>query len=103
MAFNGTSDTRLLAGNTTLPVGASSTVRFTTRVAYASAAGIPTSASNIVYASSTTTVDPAINGNPGFTFPNNEPFPPPDVVPDEDLVQEEEAAPATGQGEGAPR
>ena len=82
--FNGTTNTRLLAGSSTLGAGQSATVRFTTRLVYPSAASVPQSASNIVYASSTSTVDPAINGNPGFTFPNGNPLPPADVIGTDD-------------------
>ncbi len=61
-AFNGVADTRLLNGNGSLAVGATCTITFTARVAYAAAA--PTTAqNNTVFASSS-----SLAGNPGYTF-----------------------------------
>lgn len=71
--FNGTTDTKLLAGIDTLTGGASSTVRFTTRVTYAANADVPTSINNVVYASSSSN-----SGNAGYTFIFNTPVPPVD-------------------------
>ena len=78
-AFNGTSDTRLLVGNAPLAPRAGIALRFTVRVQYASAAQVPASSSNVVYASSTSTTNPT-GVNAGFTFPDDRPVPPPDVV-----------------------
>ena len=78
-AFNGTTDTRLLVGSSALAANASIVVRFTVRVQYADAASVPASSSNVVYASSTSTVNPA-GYNAGFTFPSGDPVPPPDII-----------------------
>ncbi len=80
-AFNGraTGDTRLLIGNQPLGAGANTTVSFTVRAVYPNAASVPTQTSNTVYGSSTSTVNPS-GYNSGFTFPNNVPVPPPDLI-----------------------
>ena len=72
--FNGTSSTGLLAGSSSLASGASSTLTYTVRVAYASAAAIPTTAqNNSLYASTTPASSPP---NPGFSISNGIAVPP---------------------------
>jgi uncharacterized repeat protein (TIGR01451 family) len=62
--FNGSSNPKLLDGNVALPVGASCTISFTARVAFADVASIPTGPqNNSVFASSTPT-----GPNPGHTY-----------------------------------
>jgi uncharacterized repeat protein (TIGR01451 family) len=62
--FNGNIDPKLLDGNVALPVGASCTISFTARVAFADVASIPTGPqNNSVFASSTPT-----GPNPGHTY-----------------------------------
>ncbi len=80
-AFTGrqAGDTRLLVGNGTLGAGQSTTVSFTVRAVYPNLASVPQQQSNTVYASSTSTVNPQ-GYNAGFTFPNDTPIPPPDLI-----------------------
>ncbi|WP_189059024.1 DUF11 domain-containing protein [Deinococcus daejeonensis] len=80
-AFNGTTDTRLLSGNTALAVGSSVTVTLTARVVYTSAASVPsgTVQNNTVYATSAST-GAGGEANAGYTFPGGVPLPPPDVL-----------------------
>ena len=73
-AFNGTTNTRLLAGTDDLAGGQRCTIRFTVLVAFP-AGGVPTTPLlNSVYASGVA-VDST--PNPGFTFPGGTPTPPP--------------------------
>ena len=82
--FNGTTDTRLLVGTNALAANSSVVLRFTVRVQYADAASVPAAASNVVYASSTSTVNPAVGYNAGFIFPSGDPVPPPDIIGSDD-------------------
>lgn len=80
-AFTGrqAGDTRLLIGNGILGAGQTTTVTFTVRAVYPNAASVPAQESNTIYASSTGTVN-AQGVNAGWTFPNNVPVPPPDLI-----------------------
>ncbi|KNZ32454.1 MAG: hypothetical protein AD742_11935 [Methylibium sp. NZG] len=72
-AFNGTSNTRLLAGTDDLAGGQRCTIRFTVVVTFAGA--VPTTPLvNSVYASA---VADDTTPNPGYTFPGGTPTPPP--------------------------
>lgn len=73
--FDGTSRFALLSGTDNLPPGASCTVQFTLRVAYASAAAVPTTAqSNTALASS------ASSANAGHSWPGGLPAPPANLL-----------------------
>lgn len=73
--FDGTSRFALLSGTDNLPPGASCTVQFTVRVAYASAAAVPTTAqSNTALASS------ASSANAGHSWPGGLPAPPANLL-----------------------
>lgn len=76
--FNGTTDTKLLTGSNTLPIGASGTctIKFTVRVVYPNQASVPSAAqNNTAYASSTSD-----SPNPGYTFASGSPIPPPALL-----------------------
>ena len=73
--FDGTSRFALLSGTDNLPAGASCTVQFTVRVAYASAAAVPTTAQrNTALASS------ASSANAGHSWPGGLPAPPANLL-----------------------
>ena len=73
--FDGTSRFSLLSGTDNLPPGASCTVQFTVRVAYASAAAVPTTAQrNTALASS------ASSANAGHSWPGGLPAPPANLL-----------------------
>ena len=70
--FNGNSDTKLLDGTVTLPVGASCTITFTARVVFSDVSKIPSGPqNNTVFASSVST-----GPNPGYSFPGGTPTAP---------------------------
>ena len=73
-AFNGTSNTRLLAGTDDLAGGQRCTIRFTVAVSFAPGAVPGTPLVNSVYASA---VAGDTTPNPGYTFPGGAPTPPP--------------------------
>jgi uncharacterized repeat protein (TIGR01451 family) len=72
VAYNGASDTRLLAGTDSLAPSASCTIAFTVRVTYASAAVVPTTAQNDSAYASTAASGP----NAGYTYPGGTPTAP---------------------------
>ena len=73
--FDGTSRFALLSGTDNLPPGANCTVQFTVRVAYASAAAVPTTAQrNTALASS------ASSANAGHSWPGGLPAPPANLL-----------------------
>ncbi len=71
--FNGTSDTRILAGSDDLADGQSCVIQFTAHLVYPTSASVPTVTQyNTTYASSTAT-----GPNPGYTFNSDgDPTPP---------------------------
>ncbi len=72
--FNGTSNTRLLAGTDDLAGGQLCTIRFTAVVTFPVGAVPTTPLNNSVYASA---VADHTTPNPGYTFPGGTPTPPP--------------------------
>ena len=95
-AFNGSTNTRLLAGTDDLAGGQRCTIRFTAVVSFAGA--VPTTPLvNSVYASA---VANDTTPNPGYTFPGGTPTPPP--VASSTDVSTAGAAPPAGSPPGTP-